>query len=112
MSIWSNSGISWSGGNGYKVYLDTNGITFKSDSYIVYEDLIPTKVIFNNRATVCYFPDGDKVVVKAAPDEQFIKEIGVAMCIIRKLFKGNRTAFLKLVENAYQQEQKEKENTE
>lgn len=70
-----------------------------------YEVLIPERVIYNDRATVCIFPDGDKVVVKATKDDKFSKEHGVAMCIMRKLFKS-RSEFLRIVNGGYEQEVK------
>lgn len=73
-----------------------------------WDDLIPNRVIFNDRATVCYFPDGDKVVVKCANGEQFSEEVGVQAAIMRKLFNGNRSKFLKIVEGAYRQPKNEK----
>jgi hypothetical protein len=36
----------------------------------------PTRVIFNPPATVCFFPDGDKVVVSALPMNLLLKNMG------------------------------------
>lgn len=65
-------------------------------------DFIPVKVIFNAPATVCFFPDGSKVVVKCADDEEFVEEEGVMACIVKKIF-GSRNSFKKLVREAYRQ---------
>jgi hypothetical protein len=48
------------------------------------------KVVFNNPATIVFWEDGTKTVVKAY-DEEFDKEKGLAMAIIKKLHnnKGN-----------------------
>lgn len=48
------------------------------------------KVIFNNPATIVFWSDGTKTVVKAN-DETFDKEKGLAMAISKKVFgnKGN-----------------------
>lgn len=102
---WSAWTISSNPNNNDYRFLWDGELCIKS-SYI-YEKLIPTRIIFNNRATICYFPDGDKVVVKCSPNEKFVEEVGVTEAIVRKLFKGNRSAFLKLVENAYRQPEKE-----
>lgn len=59
-------------------------------------DFIPTKVIYNCPATICFFPDGTKEIVKCAPDEAYVQEIGVMACIMKKIFKSRRQ-FLKLV---------------
>lgn len=48
-------------------------------------------VIFNDPATIVFWSDGDKTVVKAT-DEEFDKEKGLAMAITKKLYglnKGN-----------------------
>lgn len=75
------------------------------------EDFIPTKVIFNAPATICYFPDGTKTVVKCADDEEFCEEEGVMACIIKKLF-ASRNQFKKLVKEAYRQPKEEKKPKE
>lgn len=48
------------------------------------------KVIFNEPATIVYWKDGEKTVVKAN-DEPFDKEKGLAMAIAKKVYgnKGN-----------------------
>ena len=48
-------------------------------------------VIFNNPATVVYWKDGTKTVVKCQDDDKYSKQIGLAMCIIKKVCgnKGN-----------------------
>lgn len=65
-------------------------------------DLIPTKIIYNNKTTVCYFKDGSKEVVHCAEDEQFVKEVGVMSCIMKKLF-SSRNDFKRLVNSGYVQ---------
>ena len=68
----------------------------------VYEHLIPVRITYSPPATICYFSDGDKIVVKCASDEKYIKEVGVQACIMKKLF-GSRQKFLKLVHAGYDQ---------
>lgn len=58
------------------------------------------KIIYNNPATIVWFADGEKVVVKAH-NERFDREKGVAMAIARKLY--SRSEFVKLVENGEHQ---------
>jgi len=87
--------------------IDYNGtpITFtinKSKPCPSYDNLIPARITYSPPATICYFPDGDKVVVKCASDEKYIKEVGVQACIMKKLF-GSRHGFLKLVHAGYDQ---------
>lgn len=65
------------------------------------KEFIPVKVIYNCPATICYFPDGTKEVVKVAEDEEYVKEYGVMACIIKKIFKS-RNQFKKLVRAGYE----------
>lgn len=62
--------------------LDSNGLGFKYDAYVIntnktknndefYKNLTPERIIVNNRTTVIYFPDGSKSVVKCAQGEEF-----------------------------------------
>lgn len=44
------------------------------------------KVIFNPPATIVYWEDGSKTVVKCFKDDIFDKEKGLAMCICKKIF--------------------------
>jgi hypothetical protein len=48
-------------------------------------------VIFNDPATIVYWVDGSKTVVKVQPGDTFNKEQGLARCICKKAFgnKGN-----------------------
>ncbi len=57
----------------------------------------PINIIYNKPYTIVEFDDGDKVVVKCN-NENFDKEKGVAMAIIRKLY-NNRQEFRRWVEN-------------
>lgn len=48
-------------------------------------------VIFNNPATIVYWEDGSKTVVKCQDGDTYSEELGLAMCIVKKLYgnKGN-----------------------
>ena len=48
-------------------------------------------VIFNDPATIVFWADGDKTVVKCQPGDTFSKELGLAMAICKKVYgnKGN-----------------------
>lgn len=54
-----------------------------------------TRVIFNTPATIVFWLDGSKTVVKAQNGEPFDKEKGLAMAICKKL-GGNRGAYYEL----------------
>lgn len=53
-----------------------------------------TKVIFNGPATVVYWGDGTKTVVKCSKDDEFDPEKGLAMAIAKKFF-GNENGYSK-----------------
>ncbi len=42
-------------------------------------------VVFNNPATIVFWKDGTKTVTKCQNGDEFNKETGLAMCIVRKL---------------------------
>ena len=48
------------------------------------------KVIFNNPATIVFWLDGTKTIVKKADDEPWDPEKGLAMAIIKKYFGTNK----------------------
>jgi hypothetical protein len=73
-------------------------------------DIVPERVIINNKTTICIWKDGTKTTVTCSEDDEFVKEVGVAMCIIKKIFPS-RSSFLKLVENAYEQPSKKEKKT-
>lgn len=60
------------------------------------KDLIK-KVVFNNPATIVYWKDGTKTVVKCQDGDKYDKEKGLAMAIVKKLFgnKGNYNKIFK-----------------
>lgn len=49
------------------------------------------KVIFNDPATIVFWEDGDKTIVKCQDGDEYSKETGLAMCIAKKALgnKGN-----------------------
>lgn len=59
------------------------------------------KVIFNNPATVVYWEDGTKTVVKCDEDDYYDKETGLALCFMKKALgnKGNYNDILKKYTN-------------
>ena len=79
----------------------TVGDYLRSTNYkSLYESLTPERVIYNDRATICYWRDGTKTVVKATDDDHMTHEHGVAMCIMRKLFPS-RQEFLRTVKSGH-----------
>lgn len=57
----------------------------------IHKDVEITKVIFNNPATIVFWSDGKKTVVKCSIDEAFDEEKGLAMAISKRVLgnKGN-----------------------
>lgn len=54
-------------------------------------EIIPLNIIFNDPATIVYWSDGTKTVVKKQKGDAFKKETGLAMCYVKK-FCGNNTS--------------------
>ena len=92
------------------IYTQTDGTAPKGYSYsinpfiykiarpdtkeiIITHSFIPPieKVIFNEPATIVFWEDGDKTVVKCQDGDTYSKETGLAMCIAKKALgnKGN-----------------------
>ncbi len=69
------------------------------------EMLAIEKIIYNNPATIVWFADGEKIIVKCH-NEKFDKEKGVAMAIARKLY--TRSEFIKMVKDGTEKEPKRK----
>ena len=63
----------------------------------IFRSLKIKRIIFNPPATVIFWEDGTKTVVKCAEDDEFNPETGVAMCYMKKIY-GSRHAFSKMVE--------------
>ena len=58
------------------------------------KELKVTKVIYNNPATIVYFSDGSKSVVKLHPEDTFNETTGLLMAISKRLLGSknlNRT---------------------
>lgn len=47
------------------------------------------KIIFNEPATIIIWDDGIKTVSKCLPEDTYDKKIGLALCILKKIFKSN-----------------------
>lgn len=53
------------------------------------ETLKIRKVIFNDPATIVFWSDGTKTIVKCSKDDTFDKEKGLAMAVCKKLLGHN-----------------------
>lgn len=54
-----------------------------------------TQVVYHDPATIVYFDDGDKVVVKTSPHDDYNPEAGLALCILKKMLGNNSAKFHK-----------------
>lgn len=60
-----------------------------SSIYGIKEDFTSIKkVIFNDPATIVYWKDGTKTIVKCQKGDTYDKEKGLALCFMKKLFKN------------------------
>lgn len=50
----------------------------------------PERIVFNGPATIAFWPDGTKTVVKCQDGEPFDAEKGVALAILKKLYGGGK----------------------
>ena len=67
------------------------------------------KVIFNDPATIVYWSDGTKTVVKCQKDDKYDKMTGLAMCISKKML-GNKGNYYEVFKK-YIGEDKDEENS-
>ena len=61
---------------------------------------VPINIIFNNPATIVYWDDGTKTVVKIMEGDVYDEIIGVSMAYTKKLF-GTNSNFKKMVKSFY-----------
>lgn len=87
----------------------------KEKNKAIYDSMIQ-KVIFNPPATIVFWRDGSKTVVKCGKNDIFDPEKGLAMAISKRAFGDNRDyyeVFAKWVgKYEYQQKRKEKKGKE
>lgn len=64
--------------------------TFEASKYIKIR-----KVIFHNPATIVFWEDGTKTVVKCMKGDVYNYEMGIAMCMLKKIFGDSYRYFKK-----------------
>lgn len=64
-----------------------------------------TNVIFNNPATIVFWADGTKTVVKCSENDTFDPEKGLAMAIVKRAY-GNDNSFHKVFKTWIKEEDK------
>lgn len=65
-----------------------------NDLYRTFQ-LTPEKVIFNDPATIVFWKDGTKTVVKCMEGDTYNPEVGLAMCVCKKVFDKKYHKFFK-----------------
>ena len=82
-------------------------VDYKTQAFMLMGQRI-TKVIYNDPATIVFWSDGEKTVVKCQgtgrKKEKFDKEKGLAMCIAKRAL-GNRSNFNNVI-NAFVNDEK------
>ena len=78
--------------------------TFEADKYIKIR-----KVIFSGPATIVFWNDGSKTVVKCTKGDHLNYEMGIAMCALKKLFGDSYLNFKKDLKKWAPEEKKEPE---
>lgn len=77
---------------------DENEEEYEECPYISKCQLEPERIIFNPPATIVYWNDGTKTVVKTSDEweDEFEPEVGFAMAFLRKYF-GDRGTYLRMI---------------
>ena len=73
---------------------DAITISYNTPTVPTFSPLKVKKVIFNDPATIIYWTDGSKTVVKCQNGEEFDPEKGFVMAYLKKLL-GNKNEFNK-----------------
>ena len=81
----------------YCTYNDILNSNKYKENRLIYLDI--EKVIFNHPATIIFWTDGTKTIVKCSEDDVWDPEKGIAMAIVKKFF-SNTKFIKKLVENS------------
>ena len=84
--LWSTSPAKCSINKGYlnNIYLNDNGTEIKMNLVPPIKD-----VRFNDPATIVFFEDGTKTVVKRMEDQAFDPELGFLLCIMKRAYGDN-----------------------
>ena len=82
--------------------------TFKFDSQFGYIPTLSKSPIFNPPATICYWTDGTKTIVKCQEEDTYSPEAGLALCYMKKVL-GNTSRDLNKELHKYIPEEKEDE---
>lgn len=76
----------------YREFEEVADVARSSSKGVQRENVQIERVIFNAPATVVYWKDGTKTVVKCQDGDKYSKETGLAMAIVKKVY-GNSGAY-------------------
>jgi hypothetical protein len=76
-----------------KMYID-NDITAANALYRTFQ-VTPERVIYNDPATIVFWKDGTKTVVKCMEGDTYNPEVGLAMCVCKKLYGSKYHKFFR-----------------
>lgn len=71
-----------------------NGIRTTGELYRNFQ-VTPERVIYNDPATIVFWKDGTKTVVKCMDGDTYNPEVGLAMCVCKKLYDSKYHKFFK-----------------
>lgn len=71
-------------------------LRFQSQQSASHRLPMPINVIFHNPATIVFWDDGDKTVVKCQPGDTFSAEAGLTAAMLKK-YMGNDNTFNKII---------------
>ena len=92
------------------------GRMFFDEMHLLYPEKIRKPiikdVIFNNPATIVFWEDGTKTVVKCQGKEKFDPEKGLSMAIVKKVYGNNHDYYIPVKKwvGRYEKQQKKKRN--
>lgn len=68
------------------------------------EDYIPNpkKIIYHDPATIVFWEDGTKTVVKCSPSETYNKYVGFCACLAKKIY-GNNSRVNRIVKSGIEE---------
>lgn len=98
-------------GNNFNHFLPPEDVSVINSKKQIKSELSIEKVIFNKPATIVFWEDGTKTVVKCGKRDTFDYEKGIAMAITKKVF-GNTNGYYKKIKNFLPKEEAVKETKE
>lgn len=80
--------------NPVTVKLNTKPSAFGGKFDEVHAGMYITRVLYNDPVTVVFFSDGTKTTCKCQKGDTYNKEMGLAICVLKRLTSGDQVAAL------------------